>query len=179
MDDVSFEIARGEVWGLLGPNGAGKSTAISVIATLLKPTAGDVLVLGHSVLREPARVQRLIGLVPQNIALYPSLSARENLLFFGRMYGLGGKELRVRVDEVLDIAGLAERAGERIDTFSGGMKRRINNGVGLMNKPELLILDEPTVGIDPQSRRHILDTVKRLNAGGMTVIYTSHGHHLG
>lgn len=174
VDDMSFEIARGEIWGLLGPNGAGKSTTISVVATLLKPTAGDILVHGHSVTREPARVRPLIGLVPQDVALYPSLSARENLLFFGRMQGLGGRALRVRADEVLEIAGLAERAGERVDTFSGGMKRRINIGVGLMHKPALLILDEPTVGIDPQSRRYILDTVKRLNAEGMTVLYTSH-----
>ncbi len=174
VDGVSFEIARGEIWGLLGPNGAGKSTTISVVATLLKPTAGDVLVQGKSVTREPARVRPLIGLVPQDVALYPSLSARENLLFFGRMQGLGGRALHVRTDEVLEITGLAERAGDRVATFSGGMKRRINIGVGLMHKPALLILDEPTVGIDPQSRRHILDTVKHLNTEGMTVLYTSH-----
>ncbi|WP_449240531.1 ABC transporter ATP-binding protein [Desulfoscipio gibsoniae] len=174
VNNVSFDIARGENWGLLGPNGAGKSTTISIIATLLKPTAGDVLVDGYSVTREPAHVQPLIGLVPQDVALYPSLTARENLFFFGRMHGLGGKKLRIRTDEVLEIVGLTEQAGKRIDTFSGGMKRRINIGIGLIHKPKLLILDEPTVGIDPQSRRHILDTVKHLNTEGMTVLYTSH-----
>lgn len=174
VDDVTFTVRTGEIFGLLGPNGAGKSTAISVLSTLLRPTAGDVVVKGKSILSEAAAVKRIIGLVPQDIALYPTLSARENLAFFGRMYGLGGRELAERIDEVLEIAGLADRAGDRVETFSGGMKRRINIGVGLMNRPELLILDEPTVGIDPQSRNHILESLQRLNREGMTILYTSH-----
>lgn len=174
VDDVSFTVRAGEIFGLLGPNGAGKSTAISVLSTLLRPTAGDVVVQGKSILSEPAAVKKTIGLVPQDIALYPTLSARENLAFFGRMYGLGGRKLAERVDEVLDMAGLSDRAGDRVETFSGGMKRRINIGVGLMNQPELLILDEPTVGIDPQSRNHILESLQSLNREGMTILYTSH-----
>ncbi len=174
VDNISLNIEKGELFGLLGPNGAGKSTTISVISTLLKPTSGSVLVNGHSVVACPDRVRGIIGLVPQEIALYPMLTAGENLAFFGRMYGLGGGRLKDRVKQVLDIVGLSERSGEKVATFSGGMKRRINIGVGMMNMPELLILDEPTVGIDPQSRRHILDTVKELNSRGMTVIYTSH-----
>lgn len=175
VDNVNFSVPQGEIWGLLGPNGAGKSTTIAIISTLLRPTSGDVLVQGHSVLSAPDRVRKLIGLVPQDIALYPTLSAYENLAFFGRMYGLRGQKLKARVAEVLDITGLTARAKDRVETFSGGMQRRLNIGVGLMNRPALLILDEPTVGIDPQSRRHILETIKHLNASdGMTVLYTSH-----
>jgi ABC-2 type transport system ATP-binding protein len=171
---VSFGIRRGEVFSLLGPNGAGKTTTISMLACLLTPTAGDAQVGGHSVRRAPQAVKRLIGVVPQEIALYLPLTARENLMFWGQMYGLGGAELRRRVDEVLHLVGLADRAKDRVQTFSGGMQRRINIAVGLLHRPELVFMDEPTVGIDPQSRRNILDMVKQLNQQGMTVLYTTH-----
>jgi ABC-2 type transport system ATP-binding protein len=171
---VSFEIRRGEIFSLLGPNGAGKTTTISMLSCLIEPTGGDAWVDGHSIRSEPQAVKQVIGVVPQEIALYQTLSARENLLFWGRMYGLGGKRLQERMDEVLETVGLAERAGDRIETFSGGMKRRINIAVGLLHRPQLVFMDEPTVGIDPQSRRNILDMVQELNAQGMTVLYTTH-----
>ncbi|MBB6217174.1 ABC-2 type transport system ATP-binding protein [Anaerosolibacter carboniphilus] len=174
VDNISLNIETGDLYGLLGPNGAGKSTTISVISTFIQPTSGDVLVGSHSVLTKPSAVRKLIGLVPQDIALYPTLTARENLSFFGKLYGLRGKDLLKKVDKILETVGLYDRSNEKINTYSGGMKRRINIGVGLMNDPKLLILDEPTVGIDPQSRNHILETVKYLNETGMTVIYTSH-----
>jgi ABC-2 type transport system ATP-binding protein len=141
---------------------------------LLTPTEGDVLVGGHSIIEEPLAVKRQIGVVPQELALYPTLSARQNLSFFGKMYGLTGKDLKKRVDEVLEFTGLADRADDPIEEYSGGMKRRVNIGIGLLHQPKVLFLDEPTVGIDPQSRRNILDTVKALNAQGMTVLYTTH-----
>ncbi|MGB4594176.1 MAG: ABC transporter ATP-binding protein [Coriobacteriia bacterium] len=174
VDGVSFEIAQGEVFGLLGPNGAGKTTAISMISCLIEPTSGDVLVDGSSILKDPTAVKRALGIVPQEIALYPTLSAGENLAFWGRMYGLSGSALKSAVDDALELAGLAERSRERIEKYSGGMKRRINIAAGILHKPKVLLMDEPTVGIDPQSRNHILDTVKNLNAAGMTVLYTSH-----
>jgi ABC-2 type transport system ATP-binding protein len=176
---VSFGIRRGEVFSLLGPNGAGKTTTISMLACLLAPTEGDALVGGaqgrmHSVRREPEAVKQLIGVVPQDIALYLPLTARENLMFWGQMYGLGGAALRHRVDEVLEVVGLKDRAKDRVGTYSGGMQRRINIAVGLLHKPQIVFMDEPTVGIDPQSRRNILDMVKDLNKQGMTVLYTTH-----
>jgi ABC-2 type transport system ATP-binding protein len=171
---ITFDIQEGEIFSLLGPNGAGKTTTISVLSTLYAPTAGDAVVGGHSVTAEPMAVRRLIGVVPQDLAIYDDLTARENLTFWGEMYGLGGKALKSRVAEVLDQVGLADKAGQRIKTYSGGMKRRINIGVGLLHKPRLLFMDEPTVGIDPQSRRAILDSVKDLNKQGMTVLYTTH-----
>jgi len=171
---VSFGIRRGEVFSLLGPNGAGKTTTISMLACLLAPTEGDALVGGHSVRREPEAVKRLIGVVPQDIALYLPLTARENLMFWGQMYGLGGAALRRRVDEVLEVVGLKDRAKDRVATYSGGMQRRINIAVGLLHKPQIVFMDEPTVGIDPQSRRNILDMVTDLNKQGMTVLYTTH-----
>ncbi len=174
VDGVSFEIQIGEVFSLLGPNGAGKTTTISMLSCLLEPTSGDALIDGHSVTRESLEVKRIIGVVPQEIALYEELSARENLTFWGQMYGLGGNDLKTRVTEVLEQIGLADRAKDRIKTYSGGMKRRVNIGVGLLHKPLLLFMDEPTVGIDPQSRRSILDSVKDLNKAGMTVLYTTH-----
>lgn len=174
VDGVTFDIREGEVFGLLGPNGAGKTTAISMISCLLKPTSGDVVVDGASVLTQPERVKRALGVVPQDIALYPTLSALENLRFWGRMYGLAGKALEERVAAALALADLADRAKEPIEKYSGGMKRRINIAAGIMHRPKVLIMDEPTVGIDPQSRNHILETVKQLNRSGMTVIYTSH-----
>ncbi len=174
VDGVSFEIRRGSVFGLLGPNGAGKTTTISMISCLLAPDEGDVLVDGHSVRGDSAAVRRVLGVVPQEIALYPTLTAAENLRFWGRMYGLHGKALADAVDYGLAMAGLEEQAKKRIETFSGGMKRRINIAAGVLHRPKLLLMDEPTVGIDPQSRNHILETVRELNRAGMTVLYTSH-----
>ena len=174
VDGVSFDIREGEIFGLLGPNGAGKTTTISMISCLLAPSSGTVIVDGASVTAEPRKVKCALGVVPQEIALYPTLTALENLMFWGRMYGLGGKLLEERVVEALETAGLADRAKERIETYSGGMKRRINIAAGIMHHPRVLLMDEPTVGIDPQSRNHILETVKELNRRGMTVLYTSH-----
>lgn len=172
---VSFEVQEGEIFSLLGPNGAGKTTTISVLSTLFPPSEGDALIAGHSVVREPYAVRRVIGIVPQEIALYEDLTARENLHFWGQLYGLGGRELKQRCEEVLEQTGLQEKANQRVKTFSGGMKRRLNIGVGLLHRPRLLFMDEPTVGIDPQSRRAILDTVKNLNQqAGMTILYTTH-----
>jgi ABC-2 type transport system ATP-binding protein len=174
VDGVSFQIEEGEILSLLGPNGAGKTTTLSMLSCLLKPTRGDALVDGHSIVTDSLAVRRAIGVVPQEIALYETLSARENLIFWGRMYDMGGQQLGRRVDQVLDLIGLADRAGARVGTYSGGMKRRVNIGVGLLHEPRLLFMDEPTVGIDPQSRRNILDTVKELNRQGMTVLNTTH-----
>jgi ABC-2 type transport system ATP-binding protein len=171
---VNFEVQAGEIFSLLGPNGAGKSTTISMLSCLLRPSGGDACVMGHSVVREPQAVKAVIGIVPQDIALYGDLSARDNLSFWGKMYGLRGSALEKRVDEVLEIIGLAERQRDRVDKFSGGMKRRVNIGAALLHKPAVIIMDEPTVGIDPQSRRHILDNIKELNFQGMTVLYTTH-----
>jgi ABC-2 type transport system ATP-binding protein len=172
---IDLDIYRGEIFSLLGPNGAGKTTTISMISGLLKPTRGDAKIGGFSITQQPLQAKRLMGVVPQEVALYPSLTARQNLEFFGKMYGLVGDKLSVRVDEVLDFIELADRQKDRIDTFSGGMKRRVNIAVGLLHKPELVYMDEPTVGIDPQSRRRILDTVMQLrDEYGMTVLYTTH-----
>lgn len=171
---VSFQIQKGEIYSLLGPNGAGKSTTISMLSGLLRPTKGDARVMGHSVLEEPAKAKEAIGVVPQEVALYEDLTGRENLSFWGKMYGIRGAPLKKRVDEILDIIGLADRQKHKVETYSGGMKRRMNIGVALLHKPEVIIMDEPTVGIDPQSRRNILDSVKALNQEGMTVLYTTH-----
>lgn len=174
VDDASFTAEAGEVLSLLGPNGAGKSTTISMLSGLLRPTDGDASIMGHSVVREPESARASLGVVPQDIALYPDLSARENLVFWGKMYGLRGSALKSRVDEVLEVIGLADRQRDYVGRFSGGMKRRVNIGAALLHKPAVVIMDEPTVGIDPQSRRHILDNVKELNRQGMTVLYTTH-----
>ena len=174
VDGVSFHIDQGEIYSLLGPNGAGKSTTISMLSCLLKPSGGDARVAGHSVVSDAHAVKETIGVVPQEIALYPDMSARENLLFWGRMYGLGGDELRRRVDEVLELIGLVDRQKDRVEKYSGGMKRRVNIGVALLHKPKVLYLDEPTVGIDPQSRRSILDGILALRDQGMTILYTTH-----
>ncbi|MCL4872079.1 MAG: ATP-binding cassette domain-containing protein [Anaerolineae bacterium] len=171
---ISFNIEQGEIFSLLGPNGAGKTTTISMISCLLSPTAGDAIVAGHSITKAPMKVKQSIGVVPQEIALYDSISAQENLLFWGRMYGLSGSKLHERVQATLKISGLEDRAGDKVKTFSGGMKRRLNIAVGLLHEPQVLYMDEPTVGIDPQSRRRILDTVKELNGQGLTVLYTTH-----
>jgi ABC-2 type transport system ATP-binding protein len=171
---ASFEIQSGEIFSLLGPNGAGKSTIISMLSCLLQPTQGEAWVMGYSIKEDPQAVKASLGVVPQEIALYPDLTARENLNFWGKMYGQRGEALSRRVDEVLDVIGLSDRQNDKVDTFSGGMKRRVNIGVALLHRPDLIIMDEPTVGIDPQSRRHILDNVKHLNEQGMTVLYTTH-----
>ena len=171
---ISFEIQEGEIFSLLGPNGEGKTTTISMLSTLYAPSSGDAIIGGHSITKEPMAVKQVIGVVPQELALYEDLTARENLVFWGQMYGLGGRPLNNRVDEVLEQIGLTDKAKNRIKTYSGGMKRRVNIGIGLLHKPRLLFMDEPTVGIDPQSRRAILDTVKDLNRQGMTVLYTTH-----
>ncbi len=174
VERVSLSVEKGEVFGLLGPNGAGKSTLISMICTLLKPDEGEIIIDGINIKKQPNRAKEILGLVPQDIALYPTLTAEENLKFWGKMYGLKGNQLRSRVEEALEIAGLQERAKGRIDTFSGGMKRRINIAAALLHKPQILIMDEPTVGIDPQSRNFILETILKLNKEGTTIIYTSH-----
>ena len=171
---ASFDIRRGEIFSLLGPNGAGKSTIISMLCCLLRPTRGDATIMGHSILTDCPGVKSSLGVVPQEIALYEDLSARENLDFWGKMYGLRGPALAKRVDEVLDLIGLADRQKDRVSKFSGGMKRRVNIGIALLHRPDVIIMDEPTVGIDPQSRRHILDGVKAMNRDGVTVLYTTH-----
>jgi len=171
---VEFAAGQGEILSLLGPNGAGKSTTISMLSGLLAPSDGDATIMGHSIRTAPEAAKASLGVVPQDIALYPDLSARENLVFWGKMYGLRGAALKTRVDEVLDIIGLADRQKDFVGKFSGGMKRRVNIGAALLHKPQVVIMDEPTVGIDPQSRRHILDNVKELNRQGMTVLYTTH-----
>jgi len=174
VDSASFAVERGEIFGLLGPNGAGKTTIISILSCLIPPTSGTASICGFDVVRDSLEVRSRIGVVPQEIALYQSLSARDNLIFWGKMYGVTGAALKARVDELLDVVQLTDRAGQRIDTFSGGMKRRINIAVGLIHRPEVLFLDEPTVGIDPQTRRSILDLAKELNAQGLTIVYTTH-----
>ena len=174
VQGVSFDAEPGEIFGLLGPNGAGKTTTISMLSTLLRPDEGDASIMGHSLRHDPMAVKSVLGVVPQEIALYEDLSARENLTFWGKMYGLRGGELRRRVNEVLELIGLSDRANGRVSTFSGGMKRRVNIGVALLHKPQVIYMDEPTVGIDPQSRRNILDSVVTLKNQGMTVLYTTH-----
>lgn len=175
VKNMNMYIERGEIVGLLGPNGAGKSTAISMLSTLIEPTEGDVLFEKKSVLKNPNPLRQVTGVVPQEIALYDTLTAEENLYFFGRIYRLSKTTLKQKIEEVLDIIGLKERRKDVVKKFSGGMKRRLNIGVALLHDPELLIMDEPTVGIDPQSRNYILETVKRLNREkGMTILYTSH-----
>jgi ABC-2 type transport system ATP-binding protein len=174
VQGVSFEVKQGEIFSLLGPNGAGKTTIISMLSCLLRPNEGDARVMGHSIQTDQMGVKSVLGVVPQEIALYEDLTARENLDFWGKMYGLRGSMLRTRVDEVLEIIGLSDRARERVGRYSGGMKRRVNIGVALLHKPKVIYMDEPTVGIDPQSRRNILDSVIELKNQGMTVLYTTH-----
>jgi ABC-2 type transport system ATP-binding protein len=169
VDDVSFAIAPGECYGLLGPNGAGKTTTISMLCGLLPPDEGDVWVDGHT--GGTLEAKAAVGYVPQDLALYPDLSALENLTFFGQLYGLAGAELKTRITETLELVGLADRGKDHISTYSGGMKRRANMAAGLLHRPKLLVLDEPTVGVDPQSRNAILETVGRL---GIAVLYTTH-----
>ncbi len=174
VEDVSFEARPGEIFGLLGPNGAGKSTTLGCISGLLKPSKGSVTVLGMDAQLEPTKVKSRLGLVPQELALYEDLSAQENLEFFGAAWGLGGARLRDRVSEVLDRIGLEDRRRDRVTTFSGGMKRRLNFACGLVHEPDVLLLDEPTVGVDPQSRVKLLDLVREEAERGRTVLYTTH-----
>jgi ABC-2 type transport system ATP-binding protein len=174
VKNLSFAIRRGEIFGFLGPNGAGKTTTISMLSCLLEPTQGTAIVAGHDVVKASREVKRRIGLVPQELALYPTLSGRDNLDYFGRIYGLRGRELRRRVDEILEMVGLTERAKAAVRTYSGGMKRRLNIAAGLLHRPEVLFLDEPTVGVDPQSRNAIFEHVERLRDEGMTILYTTH-----
>jgi ABC-type multidrug transport system ATPase subunit len=171
---LTFSVARGEVFGPLGPNGAGKTTTLSILSGLLAPDGGRARIAGRDVVSETNEVKRRVGLVPQELAVYPTLSAAENLRFFGRLYGLTGRALAARVDEALERVGLTGRAGARLDTFSGGMKRRVNIAAGLLHRPEVLLLDEPTVGVDPQSRAFILDGIARLAEEGLTVLYSTH-----
>lgn len=174
VQGISFSIARGEIFGLLGPNGAGKTTTIAMLAGLTAPTGGRILFDGQDLGKNLGAAKARIGYVPQDLALYPTLSGRDNLNFFGRIYGLTGKTLRSRVDTVLEIVQLADRALEPVDTYSGGMKRRINLAVGLLHQPEMLFLDEPTVGVDPQSRNAIFESIEGLNKAGITILYTTH-----
>lgn len=172
---ISFSVEEGEVFGLLGPNGAGKTTAISMLTGVLQPTSGTARIAGYDLVREQDEVKKINGLVPQDLALYPTLSARANLNFFGRIYGLRGKQLKYRVEDVLRIVALTERANQAVEKYSGGMKRRVNIAAGLVHEPRLLFLDEPTVGVDPQSRNQIFESVLQLNRErGMSIIYTSH-----
>lgn len=174
VDGVSFHIDEGQIFGFLGPNGAGKSTTISMLSTYLEPTSGDAVIDGFSITRQTAKVKSIIGVVPQEIALYPTLTAIQNLKFYGKMYGMGGEELDQRCHELLDLVELWERRDSRVENFSGGMKRRINMAAGLLHQPRFLLLDEPTVGVDPQSREHIFDTIFKIRDAGTTILYTSH-----
>jgi ABC-2 type transport system ATP-binding protein len=171
---VSLSVEEGEMFGLLGPNGAGKTTLLSILACLNDPSAGSVRLFGKLLDRHDFETRRRIGIATQDVSLYPELTARENLAFFGRLYGLRGPDLAKRVDEVLTFAALTDRADDRVATYSGGMRRRLNLGAAVVHRPRLLFLDEPTTGVDPQSRHHIFEEVRSLNAAGVTVIYTSH-----
>jgi len=174
VDGVSFAISEGETFGLLGPNGAGKTTAISMICGLLKPNGGSVTVDGEPIATTSTRGRSAIGLVPQDLAIYPDLTGEENLRFFGHLYGMSREPLAGRVAEVLELVGLSERKDDHSKEYSGGMKRRLNIGIGLLHRPKLLVLDEPTVGVDPQSRNAILESVENLSTEGMAVLYTTH-----
>jgi ABC-2 type transport system ATP-binding protein len=174
VDGVGFHVGAGETYGLLGPNGAGKTTTISMIAGLLERDGGEVTVAGQPMTTHAIRAKGAIGYVPQDLAIYPDLSGRENLMFFARLYGMSGAEAKRRSGEVLELTGLADRAGDLAKRYSGGMKRRLNIGIGLLHRPKLLILDEPTVGVDPQSRNAILESVEALSGAGMAVLYTTH-----
>jgi ABC-2 type transport system ATP-binding protein len=171
---LTFEISRGEFFGLLGPNGAGKTTTIGILSGLIEPTRGHVSIDGFDLFTRPMEAKARLGLVPQSFALYPTLCARDNLVFFGRIYGLKGRQLKERIASVLEIVELTDRANQTVATFSNGMKRRLNIAVGLLHEPEILILDEPTVGVDTQSRNAILESINFLNKSGVTVLYTTH-----
>ena len=174
VDDLSFTAHPGEIFGLLGPNGAGKTTCISCLSGLLKPAAGQVAVMGHDMATDGRRARQSLGVVPQQIALYEDLSATENLTYWGGACQMRGAELRTRIAEVLELTGLADRAREPVARFSGGMKRRLNFACGIVHRPKVVLLDEPTVGVDPQSRVRLLELTRDLATGGATVIYTTH-----
>ena len=174
VKSVSFVINKGEICGLLGPNGAGKSTLINMMCGYLKPTSGDTIISGLSITREPMKVKRLIGVVPQEIALYKDLSSMENLYFFGEIYGLSRRERTERASDVLHFVGLYDRRKEPVKNFSGGMQRRLNMAVAMLHRPDFLLMDEPTVGVDPQSRENIFDTIEQLRDQGITILYTTH-----
>ncbi len=174
VDGVSFQVGQGETYGLLGPNGAGKTTSISMIAGLLQADAGEVHIAGERMTPRANGAKQHVGLVPQDLALYPDLTARENLDFFARLYGLDRDRRTQRIDQILEVIGLTDRQKDRAGTYSGGMKRRLNIGIGMLHEPRLLILDEPTVGVDPQSRNAILESVENLATDGMSVLYTTH-----
>jgi ABC-2 type transport system ATP-binding protein len=174
VDGVSLTIAPRETFGLLGPNGAGKTTTISMICGLMKPDQGSVFVAGEPISTTSTKGRSAIGLVPQDLAIYPDLTGEENLRFFGHLYGMTGDDLNDRVIEVLELIGLSDRMDDHVKEYSGGMKRRLNIGIGLLHKPQLLVLDEPTVGVDPQSRNAILESVESLSREGMAVLYTTH-----
>lgn len=174
VNDISFNVTEGEIFGLLGPNGAGKSTTISIITGIVAPTSASIFVDGKELRSNLDWAKKSIGYVPQDLALYPTLSAYDNLSFFGQIYGLKGSELKDRIREVLRIVQLSDRANDLVDQFSGGMKRRVNLAIGLLHRPRILILDEPTVGVDPQSRNAIFESLEALNREGLTIIYTTH-----
>jgi ABC-2 type transport system ATP-binding protein len=174
VDSVSFEVRPGEIYGLLGPNGAGKTTTISMLCGLLKPDAGGILVAGAPFWSDPQKAKRIMGVVPQELAIYEELTGRENLEFWGRMAGLALREAKSRATELLEALTLADRAGDAVNTYSGGMKRRVNLGCALLHRPQLLLLDEPTVGIDPQARLNILEFIRNLQASGTGILYTTH-----
>jgi ABC-2 type transport system ATP-binding protein len=174
VDGVSFDVEDGEIFGLLGPNGAGKTTSINMICGVLKPDGGRVLIDGQDIWLKPREVKRELGVVPQEIAVYEDLTARDNLNFWGSLYDLKGADLKSRVDQALTRVGLADRADSKVKEFSGGMKRRLNLCMGLLHRPQVLLLDEPTVGIDPQARLNILEVIREVAAAGTTVLYTTH-----
>jgi ABC-2 type transport system ATP-binding protein len=174
LDRLSLQVDEGEMFGLLGPNGAGKTTFLSILSCLIAATSGEARILGRAVSVNDRELRRQIGIVPQELALYDELTARENLMFFGALYGLSGPALKKRCDELLEATALTDRADDYVETFSGGMKRRLNLGLALVHQPRLLLLDEPTTGVDPQSRNRIFEEVRRLNDAGVTIVYTSH-----
>lgn len=174
LDGVSFHVQPGEVFGLLGPNGAGKTTCLSILSCLLEPSAGKVTLQGEPIVGANGAIRRRIGIVPQELAVYDELTAHENLLFFGQLYSIDRAELGRRAEQILIAMGLEDRAHDRVQTFSGGMKRRLNLGIALMHQPLILLLDEPTTGVDPQSRNRIFEEIRRVNRAGMTIVYTSH-----
>lgn len=174
VNNLSLEVSRGEIYGLLGPNGAGKTTLISMLCGLVKPTSGSFSIDGHIYRNDSTLIKKTIGVVPQEYALYPTLTAYENLLYFGSMYGLKGKDLKQKISDSLEYLGLGKFADKKIETFSGGMKRRVNLIAGLLHDPKVLFLDEPTVGVDVHSKNVIIDYLKQVNAKGTTIIYTSH-----
>lgn len=174
VDNVSMSIERGEIFGILGPNGAGKSTLLFMLSTLIKPDEGEILFKGEDIIKNPKTLRPYLGLVPQDIALYASLSVKDNMYFWGGMYRLDKKKLKQRISEVLEMTGLEDKLDAKVETLSGGMKRRLNIAAALIHEPELIIMDEPTVGIDTESRAYIIDAVKKLKEDGATIIYTSH-----